>query len=116
MNGHSQEAIDFYFGDVTDEAERVENGWDEQEYNQYLIAAVDNGELPDGLRDEAIAALLETEWYNGDNGNRGRLLAHPDCRKCDGTGYFEDFDWVPYGDTEVQMPYSDMCGCTERER
>lgn len=116
MNGHSQEAIDFYAGGDTDEADRARCEWDEDEYSYLLIDAVDKGELPDAMRDEAIAALLATDWYEGDNGNRGRLLAHPDCHKCAGEGYYQDFDLVPYGSTEVQMPFSEICDCTERER
>jgi hypothetical protein len=31
------------------------------------------------------------------------------CPYCNYTGFQDDFDWVPYGDTNVSMPSSEPC-------
>lgn len=37
------------------------------------------------------------------------------CGACEGYGYWDvyGFDWVPYGDTEVQMPTGERVPCDE---
>jgi hypothetical protein len=37
------------------------------------------------------------------------VQAKENCRDCHGSG--ETYDWVPYGDTDIQMPVG--CGCWE---
>lgn len=111
MNGHDHPEL---FEPTAEEVEQMET---EDARADWLIGMVDDGTLPDDLRAEAIAVLLETDWEDSDaGGQRGELLAHPDCRKCHGTGYYTSCDWHPYGDTYVPEYMSETCSCVWRER
>ena len=38
------------------------------------------------------------------------------CERCDSTGFVKDYDWVPYGDTDVRMPVENTCpDCLDRD-
>lgn len=117
MNGHDYPEL---FEPTAEEAEYLDDVAEAEmvaaQRADWLVGMVDDGDLPGDLNDEAIAALLDMDWYESDNGNRGALLAHPDCPRCSGTGYREDFDWVPYRGGLAQNWYTEACSCTERAR
>lgn len=62
------------------------------------------------VRNEALLAawdkvIADGEWENYPDAN---------CKKCDGTGWVEEIDWVPapFGHGNVPMPTYTTCLCT----
>lgn len=59
---------------------------------------------------EILEQLEESLIENADDSLLSEL-AQENCRACQGQGFIEDVDYVPYGSTSVPMESTEICDC-----